>query len=292
MSSEKTKNKYSKKKFLLAFVICIGMLSTVRHVFSIEIPMATAEDIKPIIAKIGSTQTDSSILEHTEEEDTIEFADGKEMTEDPADEEETQVVMPVIQKIKKNKIVGVSSFSKSFPDKNDVQLQAAKMNGIQPVTSREEALKLLERNELVNICNSPFYTVDKLNHSMPYLVPKAQQLLNTISVNFIDSLQAKGIAPHMPMITSVLRTANDIKKLQKGNVNATTNSCHCYGTTVDIAYNRFTPIVGYYNDSIEPTRWNSNMKLVLSEVLKDLRDEGKCYVKYERKQGCFHLTVR
>lgn len=292
MSSEKTKNKYSKKKFLLAFVICIGMLSTVRHVFSIEIPMATAEDIKPIIAKIGGTQTDSSILEHTEEEDTIEFADGKEMTEDPADEEETQVVMPVIQKIKKNKIVGVSSFSKSFPDKNDVQLQAARMNGIQPVTSREEALKLLGRNELVNICNSPFYTVDKLTHSMPYLVPKAQQLLNTISVNFIDSLQAKGIAPHMPMITSVLRTANDIKKLQKGNVNATTNSCHCYGTTVDIAYNRFTPIVGYYNDSIEPTLWNSNMKLVLSEVLKDLRDEGKCYVKYERKQGCFHLTVR
>ena len=34
------------------------------------------------------------------------------------------------------------------------------------------------------------------------------------------------------------------------------------------------------------------LKLVLSEVLRDLRKEDKCYIKYELKQGCFHITTR
>ena len=27
-------------------------------------------------------------------------------------------------------------------------------------------------------------------------------------------------------------------------------------------------------------------------VLRDLKREERCYVKHERKQGCFHITVR
>ena len=34
------------------------------------------------------------------------------------------------------------------------------------------------------------------------------------------------------------------------------------------------------------------LKLVLSEVLRDLRKADKCYIKYELKQGCFHITTR
>jgi hypothetical protein len=34
------------------------------------------------------------------------------------------------------------------------------------------------------------------------------------------------------------------------------------------------------------------LKLVLSEVLRDLRESEACYVKYELKQGCFHITAR
>ena len=34
------------------------------------------------------------------------------------------------------------------------------------------------------------------------------------------------------------------------------------------------------------------LKLVLSEVLRDLRKAEKCYIKYELKQGCFHITTR
>ena len=52
------------------------------------------------------------------------------------------------------------------------------------------------------------------------------------------------------------------------------------------------PMTGTYESKATLLRWNEPMKRVLSEVLNDLRMEGKCYVKYERKQGCFHLTCR
>ena len=37
---------------------------------------------------------------------------------------------------------------------------------------------------------------------------------------------------------------------------------------------------------------NDTLKYVLSEVLRDMREQGRCYIKYEVKQGCFHMTVR
>ena len=44
----------------------------------------------------------------------------------------------------------------------------------------------------------------------------------------------------------------------------------------------------------EPRRQvrNDTLKWVLAEVLRDMRESGRCYVKYEVKQGCFHITVR
>ena len=37
---------------------------------------------------------------------------------------------------------------------------------------------------------------------------------------------------------------------------------------------------------------HDTLKWVLSEVLKDLRKQGRCHIKYEKRQGCFHITVR
>ena len=192
----------------------------------------------------------------------------------------------------KHKIKGVWSYKECFPDIQDTQIIAAKKYGIQPVRDRNEAERLVKERRLVNITHSPYYVVDDLTHSIPYLVPRAQHLLNTISMNFIDSCYAKGVPTHLLMVTSVLRTTDDVSSLQRGNKNATTNSCHCYGTTVDIAYNRFMPLGNGYDPNISLLRWNEPMKRILSEVLFDLRNNSKCYVKYERKQGCFHLTCR
>lgn len=180
----------------------------------------------------------------------------------------------------------VWSYPHCFPDSNATQLAVAEINGIKPARTRSEVTDLVAKRKLTNISNSPYYILEELTHSMPYLVPKAQMLLNAIGLNFVDSLNSKGYELHLPIVTSVLRTADDIQNLQRGNQNSVTNSCHCYGTTVDITYNRFMPL-----DSDIPTRYDENLKKVLAEVLFDLRAEGRCYVKYEKYQACFHLTV-
>jgi len=293
MSNEQDKKKRNKNKFIATFAVVMLLFAAVRHLFSIEVPGYA-------VAKNNDMQLDSNEVYVGNGEDEI----FDEEYYNPADSVIEEGITNATDQAstcsfgvndpygRPHRIRGVWSYDKCFHDLNDVQIIAAQKNGITPVKNREEAQELIKSHALVNISNSPFYVLDDLTHSMPYLVPKAQQLLNTICLNFIDSLQMKGIAPHLPMVTSVLRTTDDVKSLQKGNGNATTNSCHCYGTTVDISYNRFVPITGEYNPSIPLTRWNENMKQVLSEVLDDLRQKEKCYVKYEMKQGCYHLTVR
>lgn len=260
---EKKKN-YNQWKFLGVFVAVMGLFASVRHVSGIEIPL----NIKKAQTKI-----------QVEEIAGVDLKKAETSTE---------------SKRTKNahRIRGVWSYSECFPDSQNVQILSAQQYGITPVKNRTEAEVLVKEHQLVNICHSPFYAIDSLTHSIPYLVPRTQHLLNTICLNFIDSCQVKGLPTHLLIVTSVLRTADDVSNLQQGNKNATTNSCHCYGTTVDIAYNKFMPMTGTYESDAELLRWNEPMKQVLSEVLNDLRMEGKCYVKYERKQGCFHLTCR
>ena len=75
------------------------------------------------------------------------------------------------------------------------------------------------------------------------------------------------------------------------NHNASENSCHLHGTTFDIGYNRYKTVYDPDGPERRAVR-DDTLKWVLSEVLRDMREEGRCYVKYEIKQGCFHVTVR
>lgn len=183
---------------------------------------------------------------------------------------------------KKNRVRGVRDYDESFPDSNDIQLQAAYSLGVPPVANRAEAERRLK--ELVFVGSNPYYDVRKLNSSIPYLVPRAAVLLQDIACNFMDSLQTKNIPLNKIIISSVLRTREDVDNLRKRNHNATENSCHLYGTTFDIAYNHYEPITREVR--------NDTLKWVLSEVLNDLRRNGRCYVKHEKRQGCFHITTR
>jgi hypothetical protein len=176
------------------------------------------------------------------------------------------------------------NYSKTFNDLNDCHLTSAQNIGVPPVKSRKEAEELKKTLELIE--SNELYTVDKLTHSIPYLVPKAKTLLDKIAVNFRDSLASKKGYSHKIIVTSVLRTEDDIKGLRKKNVNSSKDSAHRYGTTFDITYIRFEPANN--QDSIPSDR----LKTVLAEVLRDLKNEDCCYVKYEIKQGCFHITTR
>lgn len=181
-------------------------------------------------------------------------------------------------------------FAREFNDMNDVQLQTAEAIGVPPVADREAAEEL--KNRLVKLEDTDTYVVDSLTHSIPYLIPQAKRLLDTIGRHFQDSLQAKGLNPNKLVVTSVLRTEADVTRLKKRNVNASENSVHRFGTTFDLSYWRYVKIPdlrGRPYEDVPP----EYLRAVLSQVLKDLHDRGNlCYVKYEKKQNCFHITVK
>ena len=190
---------------------------------------------------------------------------------------------PIVKTSQKhNRIRGVTNYQTTFPDSQSVQIVAAQKWGVRPVKNREDAES--RKKELVYVGESPYYHVDRLSSSIPYLVPRAALMLQDIGDAFFDSLYAKGLPLHQLIVTSVLRSMDDVAKLQRHNPNATEQSCHLYGTTVDICYNRYQPLTREVR--------NDTLKWVLSEVLRDKRNEGRCYIKYEVKQGCFHMTVR
>lgn len=186
-------------------------------------------------------------------------------------------------------IRGVVSYKRSFPDLNDKHLEVAKAVGIRPLEDREEAESMKEK--LTHITDNEFYVVDSLTHSIPYLVPRASALLDTIGSNFLDSLAAKGLNPNQVIVTSVLRTQSDVKRLRRRNGNASANSAHCFGATFDVSWKRFKKVEDEDGRALQDVG-SDTLKLVLSEVLRDLRQAEKCYIKYELKQGCFHITAR
>ena len=135
------------------------------------------------------------------------------------------------------------------------------------------------RSRLVELKETRYYLVDPLTHSIPYLVPDAADFLTALG----QLMQEYNGTHSRFIITSVLRTGSDVKSLSRSNPNASQNSCHSYGTTFDITYNRFDR-KGITNDI--------RLKADLARALYDLRKAGHCYVKYEYKQACFHITVR
>ena len=193
----------------------------------------------------------------------------------------------------KNKHVEIKEldYATLFNDQNGVQLKSARKFGIKQALKNRDAADEI-KDSLVQIKNNSHCNIAKLTHSIPYLTDGAAGLLDMIGKNFLDSLESKGLNPNKIIVTSVLRTQEDIKKLQKsGNPNAVNNSAHCYATTFDITYARYDKIK-FKNfrlcESVEPEL----LKKVLGEVLRDLRKQNKCYVKYEVRQRCFHITTR
>jgi len=186
-------------------------------------------------------------------------------------------------------IRSVHSYKDCFPDVQDVQIMAARKWGVKPVADRVEAER--RKSELVYVGSNPYFAIDsRMKSSIPYLVPRASDLLQMIGRNYLDSLAIKGVPLHKIIVTSVLRTEEDVRQLMKRNGNASDQSCHRFGTTFDICYNRYQTVSPPGEKRRAVT--NDTLKWVLSEVLRDIREQERCYIKYEVKQGCFHITTR
>ena len=171
-----------------------------------------------------------------------------------------------------------------FNDTNGMHISAAESIGIKPIKSLRDAYNL--QRPVVRIATNDHYTVDSLTHSMPFLVPEAAQLLDDIGRRFADTIRARGGHEYRIKVTSVLRTDRSVAKLRRRNRNASEQSAHCYATTFDISYAKFICLDSTFIVSL------ADLKNILGEILYDERDKGRCYVKFETKQGCFHITAR
>ena len=252
--------KLTKKRYLLGFTGAVLVLAGVRAAF----PQVAESNVNVSSEVSASASGDAEIGVPAE-------------------------MKPIGHITKKHRILSVPNFKACFPDTQAVQLSAAMKYGVKRVKNREDAEK--RKNELVYVGANPYYHIDPLYSSIPYLVPRAAVLLQDIGQAFFDSLYVKGIPLHRPIVTSVLRSEADVVKLRRHNGNATENSCHLYGTTFDICYNRYETVENPNGPARRAVR-NDSLKYVLSEVLRDMREQGRCYIKYEVKQGCFHMTVR
>jgi len=179
------------------------------------------------------------------------------------------------------------SYKIKFNDLQSKQHDVASRIGLpRPPKDREDAASM--RKSLVEIKTNDNYIVDSLTHSVPYLIPSAKRELDAIGAEWADILSRNNLPHYRFYVTSVLRTQEDIKYLQRsGNINSVTQSCHCYGTTFDLAYMRYNKVTCTRDYMHE-----DNLKLVLGQVLLNHQRAGKIYVKYEWKQSCFHVTVR
>lgn len=178
----------------------------------------------------------------------------------------------------------VGNMGKTFNDSNYIHWADAEKIGIQPLSDTRSHWRL--QRPLVKIVSCKDFYVEKLSHSQPYLVPEAAAMLHEIGRRFNDSLQSRGGGDYRIRVTSVLRTPESVGKLRRNNKNAIDSSVHQLGTTVDISYARFAA------DSDRIPRSSADLKALLAEVLLAMRSEGKCWVKHESKQPCFHITAR
>ena len=290
--------KISKNRYLQGFGIVVLLLALVRVIFpGVAKPKVAAAGVadSTLVAAKDSAASDASSAEISDASADAEGNVAEDLkkdelsaTPDTAQGGKPSIFFDKDGKEVKHRIFSVPHFGNTFPDQQDVQILAATKHGVKPVQNRLEAEN--SKGKLVYVGSNPFFYVDKLNNSIPYLVPRASVLLQDIGRAYFDSLQIKGIPLHKIIVTSILRTKDDVAKLRTRNGNATENSCHLYGTTFDICYNRYKQI----QTREQPRRQvqNDTLKWVFSEVLRDFRNKNRCYIKYEVKQGCFHITVK
>ena len=274
--------KITQNTYLKSFFCTVLLLALVRCVF----PSLAGDSCEQTDSSVSATQMPDSVLKDS----TQRVSEPQQSLADSGLRIGASVPSVAAPKpMEKHRIMSVPSYKDAFPDMQDVQLASANKIGVKPVQDREEAEN--RKMELVFVGANPFFHIDRLRSSIPYLVPQASVLLQDIGRNFFDSLQIKGVPLHKIIVTSVLRTKDDVNRLRGHNGNATENSCHLYGTTFDICYNRYITVSNPDGPVRRQVR-NDTLKWVLSEVLRDMRDRHRCYVKYEVKQGCFHITAR
>ena len=198
----------------MGFAAIVVLLALVRLIFpSVAAPRLSAEEmlndstqVELAESKTDKETAESSALNAKVEKDSIKKAEeAKNKTEEtekplvPVKAEPIPLSKPskffnADGTLVKHRIWSVASYKEAFPDSQSVQYASARRWGVESVQNRQEAES--RKRELVYVGSNPYYFVDKMNRSIPYLVPRAAVLLNDIGRAFFDSLQMKQVPLH------------------------------------------------------------------------------------------------
>jgi hypothetical protein len=182
-----------------------------------------------------------------------------------------------------------------------------------PVAGMDDVARLVAAGRLVYLEETPYYAIQALEHSVPYVTPDAVALLGEIGERFQAALRAQGLPRYRFVISSVLRTGEGQQNLRAVNPNATAGATtHAFGTTVDVVYHTYQ-YWPHPDDALPPTpypvldarleplrvraydalgmRYWQELQGLLGRVLIALQAEGKVKVTLEREQPVFHFTV-
>lgn len=163
-----------------------------------------------------------------------------------------------------------------FTDNIATHETALENEGITPQKNFRDIEKLSQMGNLVKIKTNESYIVRNAKFSRPYILPKANTFLLELSKKYADECSSEKIGYVPFTISSVTRSIESVEILIGRNGNAIKNSAHLKGKTFDISYRAFNK--------------NKKQNKAFINVLKDLRANKKCFVKFERN-GCLHITV-
>jgi len=184
--------------------------------------------------------------------------------------------MPVVQTIKKPIVLAGIHCDSLFNDLPWAHKSAYDSTSIGPFRTGKELYKAFQSGALTEISSNFYYELDTLTHSYPYLLPDAKQFLQELGRSYELACYYRKIPFQPYTVTSVTRTIASVMRLRRINRNSIRFSPHLKGKTIDIAVDRF----------------EKPQLSAFITALNEYRKNGRCFVKYERIQGCFHITVR
>ncbi len=164
-------------------------------------------------------------------------------------------------------------------DSYENHLNAAEITGTGLIEDETQLHQLIDNRVLVEVSMGAGYKVDELTHSYPYMTLHSKKVLKELGRTF-EALHGEG---NYFTVSSATRTIAQQNKLKKRNRNATDgNSSHSFGVSFDISYIRFNGI----------KKGNRKAQKDLEAILNHFQKENKIFVIKERRQACYHITVR
>ena len=135
----------------------------------------------------------------------------------------------------------------------------------------------INKGNLIPVLNGTGYKITELYHSSSYLHHKAYKILQELGHRYQKRVFNKTNQESYIIISSLTRTSVQQKELADKNTAATKQtSTHCFGFAFDIKL-------------LKSSNCSSSI-LILQELLNEMRDEKKIFLRPEDK--CIHVTVR